>query len=167
MTNASVSELIGILESSADLAARRSAAQQLAQQPDAAVSAAMSLVRATADPDETVREWVVSALEDLGPPPAEDLPSLIELLHDSQPDVVWWSATLLGRLGEDASQAAHPLGELLGDSADSNVRQRAAWALGQLGKSAHDQLSRLQVAAASTDAPLARAAQEALDRIQS
>ena len=93
----------------------------------------MPLVRAAGDPVEEVLEYAVAALEGIGPPLPRDLDELVHLLSDPQQDVVYWAATLLGRLGERASAAAPDLANTAANHADPNVRARAAWALKKTG----------------------------------
>ena len=148
---------------SRDLAVRRRAAEQLATHPD--VAAAVSLARACGDADESVREWAVAALEQLGVPDAVDAAALTELLADEHHDVRYWAATLLGRLGRQAASAAGPLGETVGRDPETAVRQRAAWALGEIGPAAAAVRSILAQAAASDDPRLARLARQSLEKI--
>jgi HEAT repeat protein len=120
---------------SEDVAVRRRAAERLAQTADAAC-AAVPLVRSSGDADEQVREWAVAALENLGRPSPEDVASLAKLLQDPHRDVVYWAATLLGRLEGAAIKAAQPLAAIVAGPTDAVVRQRAAWALGRIGPAA-------------------------------
>ena len=60
----------------ADPGARLDAAERLCRMAEAAAPAAADLVRACGDADEQVREWVVAALEGLGPPPEATVPAL-------------------------------------------------------------------------------------------
>ena len=151
---------------SADPGARSSAAQRLARAGPEARGAAVPLVEAAADEDEEVREWAVAALEELGPPPAEDLDRLAALAEDPRRDVAYWAATLLGRLEHQAAPAVRALTSALVDHGEAPVRQRAAWALGQIGPAAAPALPALQQAADSRDPRLARLARRAIGSIQ-
>ncbi len=148
---------------SGDLTVRRRAAEHLANHPD--VAAAVPLVRACGDGDGQVREGAVSALEGLGVPESADAAALAELLSDGQPDVRYWSATLLGRLGRRAALAVEPLAKATAHDAESAVRQRAAWALGEIGPAAAAARSILTQAAAGDDPRLARLAKQSLEKI--
>jgi HEAT repeat protein len=152
--------------SSDDAATRRQAAEALAHSPER-VAAAIPLVRATGDVDETVREWAVAALEEMSPPAAIETAGLMALLAAPQCDVVYWSITLLGRLGSSAAPAVGRLAAILKNHSDIAVRQRAAWALGEIGKPASSAIGDLQAAAAAGDARLTRLAQAALAKIHS
>ena len=148
---------------SQQLTVRRRAAEQLATHLDAA--AAVPLVRACGDADESVREWAVAALEQLGIPDAADAAALTELLADGQRDGRYWSATLLGRLGRRAASAVAALSDSTAHDADPAVRQRAAWALGEVGPAAASAEHVLAQAAAGDDPRLARLARQSLEKI--
>jgi HEAT repeat protein len=145
--------------------ARCQAAEALAQLGEAAQAAAPVLVQACAVDDEELHEWVVSALEQLGPPAEEDLPALIKLL-DAAELSAYWAVTLLGRLRERAAPAVPQLTECVEQSPHLPVRQRAIWALGQIGSAARAAALVLQQAAASPDARTARLAREAIEGLQ-
>lgn len=150
-----------------DLAKRRQAAEQLSQLGPAASPAAVVLVQCAADPDEEVREFVVAALEDMGPPAQDDMDELMTLLGHESPDVGYWAATLLGRLGKVAAPAVPSLISALTGGSNLAVRQRAAWALGKIGHPAAKALDALQTAATATDNPrLAKLAQQAIEQIK-
>jgi HEAT repeat protein len=150
---------------SADPVARAAAAERLARMAEDAAPAAVAIVRACGDADEQVREHAVAALEDLGPPPAEVIGQLIDLVAYSDPLVAYWSTTLLGRAGEDASSAVPALAGCLSSPADLSVKQRAAWALGKIGSAAASAREALGRAANDADPRLARLATEALAAI--
>lgn len=114
---------------SADL--RATAAQKLAtlgEQP----AAALPLVAALDDDDEQAREWVVAALESLGPPRQMDLANLVGALAVASSLQVYWAATLLGRLGPSAASAREALAQVATAHADPSVKKRAAWALDRI-----------------------------------
>ena len=115
-------------------------------------------------------DWAHAALESLGPPAANDAAALAKLLSDEALDVAYWAATLLGRLGEDDGSSCgavvKPLVTALEHYPESAVRERAAWALGQIGPTAAEALPALQAAAAGTIPRLARLAKDAIGRIR-
>jgi HEAT repeat protein len=150
----------------ADGRRRLTAAENLCHQAEAAQPAAVALAKAAADEDDDVREAVVAALEDLGPPPLEQLDQLTPLLADPNGDVAYWAATLLGRLGSSAAPAVAALTSALAPAAPLTVRQRAAWALGNVGPAAASATPALEMAAAHNDPRLARLAKQALDQIR-
>lgn len=151
---------------SSDVQRRREAAQQLAGLESQAQPAAAALVAACDEADEDVREWVVAALEALGPPPSGQQAQLIEQLGNPCALARYWSATLLGRLeSEVAPQAVARLAATLTADDDAAVRQRAAWALGKIGPAAAAARDALEQAAASDDPRLARLAARALQSL--
>ena len=143
---------------------RALAAEKLAHAGEAAATAAIPLVRACGDADDRVREWAAAALEDLGPPQAEAIPSLAPLAEGTVPLAAYWAITLLGRAGKDAGSTAGVLAACL-TSGDAAVAQRAAWALGKLGAAAAVAREPLRTAAQAADPRLASLASAALAMI--
>lgn len=164
MGSKDVTELSVQLEST-NVEQRIEAAEELSYLAEGAQSAALPLVRAVADDNEEVCEWVNSALEELGPPEVEDAEALANLLNDENADVGYWAATLLGRLGREAAPTVPQLASVLNSQAALQVRERAAWALGKIGRAAMSATEALRQAAASEDTRLARLAKKALDQI--
>ena len=147
---------------STDADTRAAAAEALGQMAADAAPAAVSLVEACRDADDRVREWVVAALEDLGLPPEDAVSKLTMLVGDKNPLAGYWAATLLGRCGEGAASAVDALAKAVDSGADLAVRERAAWALGQIGSAASAARGVLEKAAGSADERLARLARAAL-----
>jgi HEAT repeat protein len=150
---------------SKDSAQQAAAAEALAQLGPDARPAALALVRACVTDDDSIREWVTSALEGLGPPPVEQMRDLIPLVRDKSLDVAYWAATLLGRLGTAAAPAVPALTESLRAATEQSVREQAAWALGKIGAAAKSAVPALREAAASKQPRLSRLATEALAAI--
>jgi len=148
----------------ADLCRKLAAARALSEMGEGAAEAGAELVQAVADENEDVREWSVAALEEMGPPPYSALPSLTNLLKDAS-DVAYWAATLLGRLEAEAAPAVGELSLALQADRPLAVRQRVAWALGEIGSGARDALPALQQAAEDSDPRLARLAAQSIERI--
>jgi HEAT repeat protein len=144
---------------------RAAAAEQLSQAGEEAAAVAVPLVTACGDADERVREFAVAALEDLGPPLAVDIPTLIKLVDSPDPLAAYWAITLLGRSGKNAVEAVAVLVASVESSAEPSVRQRAAWALGKIGPAAGAARGTLKRAAGQGDERLARLANEALQAI--
>ncbi len=162
-----VAKLLGQLAAD-DAQQRASAAEHLARLGEGARVASVALVRSAADADESTRDWVMASLEGLGPPPVEAVDELTQLLADSRPDVAYWAATLLGRLGPAAVNVVAALSAALHADSGTSVQERAAWALGQIGPGAHAAKDALEQAAATSDQPrLARLAAESLKKIDS
>jgi HEAT repeat protein len=101
----------------------------------------------------------------MGPPEVSDVGQLISLIEAKSPDVGYWAATLLGRLKTDAAPAVDALARAVSGSPHLPVRQRAAWALGEIGTSANAALSTLRRVVSDSDPCLARLAQEAVRQI--
>jgi len=152
---------------SADAPVRAKAAEELAHLVEGAQPAAVPLVLATSDADESVRQWATAALESLGPPRPSDVGKLAELLADSRLDVAYWAATLLGRLETGAGGGVPNLAKALQSHPESAVRERCAWALGQIGPAACSALASLNRAAADPHPRLSRLAKQAIEQISS
>lgn len=151
--------------SATDPEKRSQAAEELSHLGPDACQAALALVLAAGDEAEEVRESAVAALEGMGPPKPDTVPDLAALLAAKSQDVGYWAATLLGRLKADAAQAVPALGSALTGSLDLSVRQRVAWALGEIGAPAKPALDSLKQVAADADPRLSRLAQEAVTKI--
>jgi HEAT repeat protein len=160
-----VTQLIAALHSD-DPARRQAAAERLAQLGTGAQEAAVALVEACGCDDEPMREWITAALEELGPPRVDDIPLLAELVARPSLDTAYWAATLLGRLEREAAPAVAALAAALSNHAEMAVRQRAAWALAQIGAPSGAARGALQSAAASSNRRLASLARQALSRIE-
>ena len=162
--SADVSKCVEKLDSP-NVVVKAVAAQSLAQMGNKAQTAAVPLVRAAASTNESVREWVVAALESIGSPAAEDLAALRGLVSAEDADVAYWAITLLGRLKAQAAPAVTTLIDALRHNSDSHNRQRAAWALGNIGPAAQEALPALHEAAHSSERRLARIALLSIEQI--
>ncbi len=146
--------------------ARAEAAEKLSQLDPAEMrGSALILVKACGDPSEAVREAAANVLEEMGPPDPDLVDGLTALVAADNADVAYWAATLIGRLGPDATAAVPALSSVLEHSGYLNVRQRAAWALGKIGPGAAAATDTLRAAAAGNDPRLARLAEQALGEI--
>jgi HEAT repeat protein len=159
-----ISTLIAAL-SSIDADSRAQTAEQLAQLGADAQPAAVALVLACGDESEEVRQGASSALEEMGPPELSDAEPLTSLVEAKSPDVGYWAATLLGRLKAKVAPAIEALAHAVLQSPHLPVRQRAAWALGEIGRAAAASLPNLRRAAADSDLRLAQLAQRAIQQI--
>ncbi|MCG8448279.1 MAG: HEAT repeat domain-containing protein [Pirellulales bacterium] len=110
-----------------DVAAQATAAEALAALGPQAQPALLSLVQTCGSSDEAVRNWCTAALEEIGPPAAEQIEALKSLARAANLDVAFWAVTLLGR--SRAVDAIPILKERLNDASAPAVQQRAAWAL--------------------------------------
>lgn len=146
---------------SPDIQQRTAAAEALCQMGPDAAFAAVELVSACAD-DDTVRDAAVAALEELGPPTPEVLPSLVTLVSSSDPLVAYWAITLLGRAGVAAKFSQDELASVLTTSSVISLRERAAWSLSKIDASSESAIQALEYAAGSSEARLSRLAKAAL-----
>lgn len=147
---------------SADAGERAAAAEALCRAGDAAAPVAATLVDACADDENTVVEWLVAALEELGTPPADSIAALAGSAASPHPLVAYWAITLLGRCGADAADSIAAIAARLAPGGPVEVRQRAAWALGKIGAAAAPARGELEAASTDADPRLARLAAEAL-----
>lgn len=114
-----------------DPSRRRQAADRLATLGEEAKPATVALVEACADDD--LRDLCVGALEELGPPPLDQLAQLAALLRSPDDTVAYWAATLLGRAGSAAAEHQADLQRLAIDAKRSKpVQDRASWAIDKL-----------------------------------
>jgi len=148
-----------------DAPARANAAEQLAHLEEGAQAAAVGLVVATVDGEESVRQWATAALESLGPPANADQTRLAGLLADPRSDVAYWAATLLGRLGTHAGASVPSLAKVLESHPELSARERCAWALGLIGPVAKSALPALQRVASDSRPRLSRLAKQAIEQI--
>lgn len=144
---------------------RATAAEHLAQQGAEAAYAAFELTAACGD-TETVSNWAVAALEQLGAPPSSTIESLISMTQSENPLTVYWAVTLLGRAGHDAVVHQQVLVTLLQHSENLAVQEKAAWSLGRMRANSLEAKQALQQAAQSPETRLSRIAEKSLQRTQ-
>ena len=144
---------------------RRDTIEKAALAPASAKPLALSMIAWCNDTDERIAEMAVAVLESMGPPRAEDISALITVLQSEAGSTAYWAATLLGRLQAGAADAVSALATASEKHPEVAVRERAAWALGQIGPAAASAVTTLQAAAASNDRRLARLATEAIKSI--
>jgi HEAT repeat protein len=142
------------------------AAEALARLGEDAQPASVALVSTLRTSDPATREWLATALETLGPPASTQIGELTKLAGDPSLDAAYWAITLLGRAGSDAASAVGALVNILRDSEESALRERAAWALGNIGPAAASAVPSLREAAAGSEPRLARLAHQALGEIE-
>lgn len=159
-----VNKLVADLQA-AEESTRVAAAEKLAQAEGELQLVALEVVETLPDQPEQVREWLVEALENMGPPDSGDVAPLAELLKHANRDVAYWAATLLGRLKKGAATAQGALADCVGAHPEMAARQRAVWALGKIGLPSEAARAALTKAATSDNPRLARMAREALEAI--
>lgn len=148
-----------------DLRVRRAAAEQFSTCGPAATPVVVSLVAACGDADEQVRELVIATLEELGPPPVDALGELIKLSRSDDPNIAYWAITVTGRMESDAIEAESSLVELLDQTTDASVAERAVWALDKIGAKSRETARVLERASRSENPRLVRLANRALESI--
>lgn len=110
------SQNLGVQEA-ADMALRKIGGKEV-------VAAVKSLLRSD---DAPSRNAAMDILRDVG---AQDFPTLLELLHDVDPDIRIFASDILG--STDSVQGVAPLCEALLKDPEVNVRYQAAVSLGEL-----------------------------------
>jgi len=165
MTPEQLTEFLETLNSPSP-AVRVEAADRLCRLGPDARPAAVALVQACGDEHDEVRELAGAALEGIGAPGESDVPTLAEMVAHEHDEVAYWAITLLGRCGAAAAAAIEPLARELVGQAIVARKQRAAWALGEIGPAAAVAVPRLQSASKSDNPRLARLATRAIETIR-
>jgi HEAT repeat protein len=170
---------------------RRIAAQALGQLGVKAKEGVPALIIALKDREAVVRNAVVSALAQIGPPAVPSLinalrdrdaevcraaaaalaqigppavPALITALEDQETVVRRSAASVLGQIGPEAKEAMTALIDVLDDH-DVEARRSAASALGQIGPEAQEAVPALIIVLRDQDAAVRRSAAAALGQI--
>lgn len=163
-------ELLNLLSSlraasaQGDEATAAKAAQGLMQLGPEAALIAGQVLPFLSSPNETIRESLVSLLEDCGPAPASDLPLVAKTLTSSDELTAYWAATLLGRAEKGAATHVPALAKALADESRPHaVREQSAWALGKIGSLDTAAKEALAKAASSPLPRLTRLAKHALE----
>lgn len=124
---------------------------EYAQHPELALQNLPELFALLDSDDETLQNYATEALENCGPPRPEDHPSLELRLRSEKASEVYWSSTLLGRAkeqmkkpGQAASVQQSLAAVIQRDSFDVSARERAAWAIHELGPADSDLKTQLQ-----------------------
>lgn len=124
---------------------RCSAVRKLAQGGRNQSGITTAVILLVADQDEETRNWACEALESTVVPLPNEVSGLIELLRDKNDgEIEYWSATMLGRLGTVAAGATAVLANCLLDSPHLAARERAAWALSEIGPAARSAMNALR-----------------------
>ena len=147
------------------------AAQWLAQ-ADNTDEFALEIVEKLNQSDDSLVEWLESALESCRSPDATQLDGFLNLIQQFQqgtvrPIVAYWSVTMIGCIGASAAKATPALMEMLQRIDHPTIQFKAAWALGEIGPAASDAIPQLEQAAKNSGHPrLATFAQLALESIK-
>ena len=114
---------------------------EYAKHPELAFQNLGQLLDFLASSDETEVSCATDLLENCGAPGLAEVSYLREQLKSKQASRIYWCSTLLGRIGADwrdlaeRSQVQMELCQVIGnESLELSARERAAWAVGELGK---------------------------------
>ncbi|MEZ6089582.1 MAG: HEAT repeat domain-containing protein [Pirellulaceae bacterium] len=123
------------------------------------------LLRASNDPSPAVQQLAIAKLEDLESPDPSQVPDILRFIQrPADSETVYWGITLIGRMGAEGAEAVPMLAGALANSPFPHVREKAAWALGQIGPAAEGALAVLQDAARQGSPRLSRLASQAIER---
>ncbi|MFG0260982.1 MAG: HEAT repeat domain-containing protein [Novipirellula sp. JB048] len=118
------------------------------------------------DAEEEVRMWASEALQRAVQPDRGEVDALAELLRQPNAgEIAYWAATMLGRLQSDAVEGVGALQDCLLHSSYLPARERAAWALAQIGPPAASAIGSLEAVSAEAPPRLKRLACEAIQAI--
>lgn len=126
-------------------AVRRDAVRSILTAGDRQRGITAAVLALLTDPDEQTRHWACEALDRMVSPDPNELDELIHIMRQTTDgEVEYWTATMLGRLGVVAVRATGVLASVLLDSSCLAARERAAWALSQIGPAARCALNALR-----------------------
>lgn len=104
---------------------------------DVVTQLTVPIVRLAGSDDDEIRMWAAEAMENAVSPTPPEAPELAQLLIDSSDgEICYWAATMLGRLGGHATTAVNALEMCLLHGDYLAARERAVWALSQIGPAA-------------------------------
>lgn len=145
---------------------RRAAVRDVARQNTQQTGMTAAVIALVSDKDEQTRYWAAEALDRVVRPEPDEVPVLIDLIRNaSDGEVEYWTATMLGRLGSVASRATGVLAAVLLDSSCLAARERAAWALSQIGPAARSSLNALRQIGQDDPPRLRRLAEIAMESL--
>ncbi|QDV10251.1 HEAT repeat protein [Rosistilla oblonga] len=146
-----------------DPAIRRQTLQSIIDESPRLADWTIPLLRAACDPHASVSELAIATLEDMGAPDASQVADIVAFAQrPADSETVYWATTLIGRIGPAAADAVPTLAGVLANSSFLHVREKAAWALGQIGPAAVGASAVLQSAAEQGPPRLQRLATKAL-----
>ncbi|TWU17734.1 hypothetical protein Pla52o_49490 [Novipirellula galeiformis] len=133
---------------------------------DAVTGLAVACIKLVVDSDEEVRMWAAEALQRSVLPDVDDVETLAELvLYPNDGEIPYWAATMLGRLQSEAVGGVEALQHCLLNSNYLPARERAAWALAQIGPAAANAIGSLEKAAPTAPPRLKQLVREAIQAI--
>jgi HEAT repeat protein len=152
--------------SSGEAADRLEAASKLAANPDWSRQLVCEFLDAIISESEEIREAAVNAIEKMGSPREQDVDAIVKMLRSGTSDQAYWSATILGRLRASSATAIEALAACVQSPTEMHVRERAAWALGEIGSAAHSALPALEAAVHEGSPRFKRLARAAIQAIR-
>lgn len=140
--------------------------RKISHQEDAVTGVTVQCVQLAGDSDDDVRMWAAEALSQAVTPTPADVDSLAELLlHSEDGEIGYWAATMLGRLKMEAATAVDALQSCVLNSMYLPARERAVWALAEIGPAAANAIESLEKTAEAAPPRLKRLAKEAIKTI--
>jgi len=131
--------------SQSDVNRRCAAIRSIAQSESAHSGITTTVIRLVSDKNEEVSTWACESLVSRICPLPIEANDLIDLLRETKDgEVEYWAATMLGRLGPVASRATAVLANCLLESPCLAARERAAWALSEIGPPARSAINALK-----------------------
>lgn len=113
---------------------------EFAKHPELALQNLNQLLPFLDSEDETELNTAIELLENCGAPSLTDVSFLCDQLKSGRSSRVYWCSTLLGRLGATVGEQAERsriytelCNAISDESLELSARERAAWAIGQLG----------------------------------
>ncbi|MEQ1829734.1 MAG: hypothetical protein ABL921_27475 [Pirellula sp.] len=114
---------------------------EYAKHPELALQNLSELMDQLESQDETIQNYANEALENCGKPRLEDIPELAQQLNSKRSASIYWSSTLIGRMGAAAVELTdfetiqNGLCQIVGDETlELSARERAAWAITEIGR---------------------------------
>lgn len=109
-----------------------------AQHPELALQNLPDLMALLNGQDESAQSFATEALENCGPPGVNELPFLLKQLESTSSTTIYWASTLLGRMNATGNIDRRPIQSALckvavNEALDLSARERAVWAIGELG----------------------------------
>jgi len=113
---------------------------EYAKHPELAFQNLSKMLDLLQSTDETEANSASEWLENCGAPRSEDVAFFLDQLKSAQSPRVYWCSTLLGRLGANGAGLAKrsPIqaelcNAISNETLELSARERAAWAIGELG----------------------------------
>jgi hypothetical protein len=126
------------------------ALEECVAKPELAAAHWEFLLQSVESDDESTLELATEALENCGPVPNQDMSRLMAQLGEASfshggPQRQYWLCTLMGRSGAAGSEAQGSVAAIVAEPRyPMNVRERAAWCLGELGMLTSESRERLR-----------------------